>query len=160
MNDASNLVAGMSETDIRDNEERLHVQLMKYSDAVAVVQSVWIYGADGHTLVSSRVHPPPPQDFSDRDFFQAHVEADAGTYYGRVYSSEYNGEPFFTVSKQLMHDDTFIGVLEVSVLPSNFFRFFSALAYTQGLQYALLRDDGMFLAPRPMRPTAKPAVFS
>jgi two-component system NtrC family sensor kinase len=156
MNDASNLVAGMSETDISDNEERLHLQLMKYSDAVAVVQSIWIYGIDGHTLVSSRVHPPPPQNFADRDFFQAHVVADAGAYYGQVYSSEYNGEPFFTVSKQLMRGDTSIGVLEVSVLPSNFFRFFSALAYTQGLQYALLRDDGLFLARYPVAPAGTP----
>jgi two-component system, NtrC family, sensor kinase len=156
MSDVSELVAGMSGADIRDNEERLHLQFKKYADAVAVVQSIWIYGADGRTLVSSRVHPPPPQSFADRDFFQAHVKADIGTHYGQVYSSEYNGEPFFTVSRRLMRDDTFIGVLEVSVLPSNFFRFFSALAFTQGLQYALLREDGVFLARYPAAPAGTP----
>ena len=36
------------------------------------------------------------------------------------------------------------GVLEVSVLPINFFKFFAALAYTRGLQYALVRQDGLF----------------
>jgi two-component system NtrC family sensor kinase len=152
MNDATDLVAGMSEADLRDNEERLHLQLKKYATAVSTVQSIWIYGADGRTLVSSRVHPPPPQSFTDRDFFQVHTQADVGIHYGQVYSSEYNGEPFFTVSKRLKRDDTFIGVLEVSVLPSNFFRFFSALAYTQGLQYALLREDGLFLARYPVAP--------
>ena len=38
------------------------------------------------------------------------------------------------------------------MLPSNFFRFFSTLAYSQGLQYALLRNDGLFLARYPVAP--------
>ena len=50
-------------------------------------------------------------------------------------------------------DGAFMGVLEASVLPSNFFRFFSTLAYTQGLQYALIRNDGLFLARYPEAPT-------
>jgi signal transduction histidine kinase len=156
MSDASDLVAGMSGADINDNRERLHLQLKRYTDAVAVVQSVWIYDADGRTLVSSRVHPPPPQSFADRDFFQAHVGADVGIHYGQVYNSEFNGEPFFTVSKRLKREDTFVGVLEVSVLPSNFFRFFSVLAFNQGLQYALLREDGLFLARYPLAPAGAP----
>jgi hypothetical protein len=45
MSDASDLVAGMSGADINDNRERLHLQLKRYTDAVAVVQSVWIYDA-------------------------------------------------------------------------------------------------------------------
>jgi two-component system, NtrC family, sensor kinase len=152
MSNASDLVAGLSVEQIRDSEERLHRQFRKYSESVALVQSIWIYGADGHALVSSRAHPAPAQSFADRDFFQAHVNADAGEYYGQVYNSEFNGEPFFTVSKRLTIGDTFIGVLEVSVLPSNFFRFFSAMAFTQGLQYALLREDGLFLARYPVVP--------
>jgi two-component system NtrC family sensor kinase len=152
MSNASDLVAEMSGADIRDNQEQLHQQLKKYSDAVAVVQSIWIYGTDGRTLVSSMVHPAPPQSFADRDFFAANLNAEAGIHYGQVYDSPFNGEPFFTVSKRLMHGDSFIGVLEVSVLPSNFFRFFSALAFTQGLQYALLREDGLFLARYPAVP--------
>jgi two-component system, NtrC family, sensor kinase len=160
MSDASDLVAGMSGADIHDNRERLHLQLKKYTDAIAVVQSVWIYDADGRTLVSSRVHPPPPQSFADRDFFQVHVGADVGVYYGQVYNSAFNGEPFFTVSKRLMRENTFVGVLEISVLPSNFFRFFSALAFDQGLQYALLREDGLFLARYPLAPTGAPDRFA
>jgi two-component system NtrC family sensor kinase len=37
-------------------------------------------------------------------------------------------------------------------LPSNFFRFYSALAYTEGLQYGLIREDGTFLARYPVAP--------
>ena len=156
MTDAADAVAGMSAADIHNSADRLHSQLKKYSDAVAAVQSIWIYDTEGRTLVSSRIHPPPPKSFADRDFIQAHVNANVGIHYGQVYNSEFNGEPFFTVSKRLMRDDTFIGVLEVSVLPSNFFRFFSALAFAQGLQYALLREDGVFLARYPVVPTGAP----
>src|SRR5450432_1524995 len=49
---ALDLVAGMSETDIRQNEERLHLQFKKYSDAVTIVQSIWIYDTDGHAIVT------------------------------------------------------------------------------------------------------------
>jgi two-component system NtrC family sensor kinase len=156
MSDASDLVANFSAADLRDNADRLHLQLKKYSINVPVIQSIWIYDTNGHTLVSSRIHPPPPNSFADRDFIKAHLGADVGIHYGQVYTSEFNGEPFFTVSKRLMRGDTFVGVLEVSVLPSNFFRFFSVLAFDHGLQYALLREDGFFLARYPLAPAGAP----
>ncbi len=156
MSNVLDLIAGMSEADIQANEERLHLQLKKYSDMVAVVQSIWIYGTDGHTLVTSRLHPPPAQSFSDRDFFKVHVDDNVGIYYGQVYTSSFNGEPYFTVSKRIVRDGVFTGVLEVSIRPSIFFRFFSALAYEQGLQYALVREDGLFLARYPTVPPGAP----
>jgi two-component system, NtrC family, sensor kinase len=152
MDNASQQVAGMSSESIRQNGERLYQRFKKYADAVAVVQSIWIYGADGRTLVSSSVFPPPPQSYADRDYFSAHVKEDVGVFFGQVYPSSFNGEPFFTISQRLPYDGTFLGVLEVSVLPSNFFKFYSALAYTRGLQYALLREDGLFLARYPAVP--------
>jgi two-component system NtrC family sensor kinase len=149
MNHAAEAVAGMTAGDIRDNEVRLHLQLEKSADAIAVVQSIWIYGVDGRTLVSSKAYPAPPTSFFERDFIQAHLGADVGTFYGQVYGSSFDGEPFFTVSRRLVHDGQFIGIIEVSVLPSNFFKFYSALANSAGLQYALLRSDGLFLARYP-----------
>jgi two-component system, NtrC family, sensor kinase len=83
----------------------------------------------------------------------AHVKENIGTYYGKVYNSTFNGLPFFTVSRRITHDGAFAGVLELSVLPSNFFRFYSTLAYTEGLQYGLIREDGTFLARYPLAPT-------
>src|SRR3954470_12252740 len=89
---ANELISGMSDQDIRNNEERLHLQFKKLADAVAIVQSIWIYGKDGRALVSSSAHPPPLQSYSDRDFYRAHVNADIGTYYGQVYNSQFNGQ--------------------------------------------------------------------
>jgi two-component system, NtrC family, sensor kinase len=156
LDNASELVSGMSDEDIRKDEERLHHQFKKLAGAVSVVQSIWIYDKEGRPLVSSWLHPPPSQSFSERDFFLAHVNSDIGTYYGQVYSSQFDAQSFFTASRRLTRDGAFTGVLEVSVLPSNFFRFFSSLAYTQGLQYALLRDDGIFLVRYPVAPAGAP----
>jgi two-component system NtrC family sensor kinase len=152
LDNANDLIADMSDADIRRDAERLHNQFKKYASTVPMVQSVWIYDKDGKAIVSSRAHPPPAQSFADRDFYLAHVANEVGTYYGQVYKSSFNNQPFFTVSRRLTRDGVFMGVLEVSVLPSNFFRFFSTLAYTEGLQYAMLRSDGTFLARYPVAP--------
>jgi two-component system, NtrC family, sensor kinase len=153
---ASDLVAGMSDTDIRKNEPELQPALKKLVSEIAAIQSIWIYDNEGNVLVSSWIHPPPGYNFSDRDFFQAHLKAGSGTYYGQVNKSLFNAQPFFTVSRRLEHGADFLGVIEASVLPSNFFHFFSTLAYTEGLQYGLIRNDGLMLARYPAAPPEAP----
>ena len=152
LNNVGDLVAGMSDSDIREDGDRLHAALKKLVSQIPVIQSIWIYGKEGQALASSWVNPPPDRDFSDRDYIQAHVQADVGTYYGQVHPSLFNAQPFFTVSKRLERNGALIGILEVSVLPSNFFQFFSTLASTGGQQYALIRSDGLMLARYPVAP--------
>ncbi len=150
---ATELISGLSESDISAKEAQLHELFKKLVDEVTAVQSVWVYGKDGRALATSAVHPPPQtQRYSDRDYFAAHVDADPGIYYGQVQESRFDGEPYFAVSKRLTHDGAFLGVLEASVLPGTFERFFATMAYGAGLQYALLRDDGTFLARYPASP--------
>jgi two-component system NtrC family sensor kinase len=151
LNDVQDEIAELSYSGISRNEERLHYFFKKLVTSVPEVQSVWIYDKDGRALVTSTVHPPPDtQRYSERDFFQAHVKDDVGTYFGEIYNSQFNGQPFFAVSRRLTRDGEFAGVLQASVLPSSFFRFYSKLAYTTGLQYALLREDGVFLVRFPV----------
>ena len=154
MNAAVEAVADLSAEDIEKNEGRLHTRLKVLADSVEVVQSIWIFRPDGRTLVTSRLSPAPPQTFADRDFISAHVEKDVGTYIGQVYSSSVGGEPYFTLGKRLVRNGEFIGIVEMSVLPSSFYRFFTALAYSRGLQYALVRADGVFLVRYPKAPQA------
>jgi signal transduction histidine kinase/CheY-like chemotaxis protein len=153
---AGDLVAGMSTAEISGHEQALHLRLERLSNSIRALQSIWIYGTDGRPLVTSWIDPPPEISFADRDFIRAHLAGPPRTYYGRVYRPAPNVDPFFTVSRRLEHDGNFIGVLEASVLSSNFFRFFSQLAYTQGVQYALLREDGTFLVRYPAVPAGAP----
>ena len=153
LDNATELLSGLSESDIAAKEGQLHELFKKLAEEVTAVQSVWVYGKDGRAVATSTVHPPPQTErYSDRDYFAAHVDADPGIFYGQVQESRFNGEPYFAVSKRLTHDGAFSGVLEASVLPSTFERFFATMAYSAGLQYALLRDDGTFLARYPAPP--------
>jgi two-component system, NtrC family, sensor kinase len=152
LDDASEIVAGMSASDIRGNEARLYDRLKKLVTQVPLAQSIWIYDSSGDVLVSTMVQPPPSHNFADRDFIRAHAANDVGTYYGRVYQPLFGPQPFFTVSRRLARDGSFEGVIEISVPPSNFFQFFATMAYAKGLQYALVREDGYILARYPAAP--------
>jgi signal transduction histidine kinase len=156
LNSVKDLVADMSADDIRRDQKRLHQLLLKLDAQIPLIQSIWIYDPDGRPLVTSWMDPAPNESYADRDFIRAHAASDAEPYYGQVYESRFGAEPFFTVSDRIVHDGAFIGVLEISVLPSNFFHFFSTLAYTPGQQFSLLRADGMFLARYPMAPPGAP----
>jgi two-component system, NtrC family, sensor kinase len=157
LNSVKDLIVGMSAGDIRNDEKRLHLLLQKLDAQIPLIQSIWIYDKDGRTLVSSRAEPAPEDSIAGRDFFRAHLNGDGGTYYGQVYESRFGAQPFFTVSQGLVHDGAFLGVLEVSVLPSNFFQFFSTLAYAEEQQFSLIRGDGLFLARYPLAPPGAPA---
>ena len=156
LNSVKDLVADMSADDIRRDEKHLHLLLQKLDAQIPLIQSIWIYDKDGRPLVSSWIEPAPRESFADRDFFRAHLGGDDGTYYGQVYESRFGAQPFFTVSQRLVHDGAFMGVLEISVLPSNFFHFFATLAYAEGQQFSLIRNDGLFLARYPMAPAGAP----
>jgi signal transduction histidine kinase len=156
LNSVKDLVADMSADDIRQDEKRLHLLLQKLDAQIPLIQSIWIYDKDGRSLVSSWMEPVPDQSFAGRDFIRAHLAGNDGTYYGQVYESRFGAQPFFTVSQRLIHDGAFIGVLEISVLPSNFFHFFATLAYAEGQQFSLIRNDGLFLARYPIAPQGAP----
>jgi signal transduction histidine kinase/CheY-like chemotaxis protein len=156
MRRAAELVAGMDADDIRANEERLHDRFGDLANAVASVQSIWVFTPDGHALATSSRHPPPARSFADRDFITGPLRSGGSIYYGRVYPSSFGAEPFFTVSRPLVENGSVVAILEVSVLPSNFFQFYSTLAYAQGLLYALIRSDGTFLARYPKVPLDAP----
>ena len=149
---AAELISGLDEATISSNEQQLNEKFSRLAAAVGIVQSVWVYAPNGEVLATSFMHPPPKQNFSDRDFVVETLKNRGNLYYGKVYLSSFGAEPFFTVSRSLLADEVAVSILEVSVLPSNFFRFYSALANANGLQYALIRDDGTFLARYPKVP--------
>jgi two-component system, NtrC family, sensor kinase len=156
LNSVKDLVADMSADDIRRDEKHLHLLLQKLDAQIPLIQSIWIYDKDGRPLVCSWMEPAPDESFIGRDFIRAHLGSDNGTFYGQVYESRFGAQPFFTVSQRLVRDGAFMGVLEISVLPSNFFHFFATLAYAEGQQFSLIRNDGLFLARYPMAPPGAP----
>jgi signal transduction histidine kinase len=146
-----NMVAGLSEADIRANEERLHMRLRQIQGALPEVQSIWIFGPTGHPQVITRDYPAPyAEDFAALDYFAAPRDGPAGAYIGGIHQSVSGGQPYFTFDRARRDaSGKFIGVIEMSLLPSDFSRFYSHMLSGEGLQFALVRDDGVMLARFP-----------
>ena len=146
-----NMLAGLSEADIRADEERLHVRLRQIQSSLPEVQSIWVFGPTGHPQVITRDYPAPyAEDFAALDYFAVPRDGPPGVYIGGIHQSVSGGQPYFTFNRA-RHDaqGKFIGVIEMSLLPSDFSRFYSHLLSGEGLQFALVRDDGVMLARYP-----------
>jgi signal transduction histidine kinase len=146
-----NMLAGLSDTDIRANEERLHTRLRQIQSTLPEVQSFWVFGPTGHPQVITRDYPAPyAEDFAALDYFAVSRDGRPGVYIGGIHQSVSGGQPYFTFNRA-RHDaqGKFFGVIEISLLPSDFSRFYSHLLSGEGLQFALVRDDGVMLARYP-----------
>ncbi len=146
-----NMLVGLSEAEIRAYEERLHMRLRQIQAALPEVQSIWIFGPTGHPQVITRDYPAPyAEDFAALDYFTVPRDGPPGVYIGGIHQSVSGGQPYFTFNRA-RHDagGNFIGVIEMSLLPGNFSRFYSHLLSGEGLQFALVRDNGVMLARYP-----------
>src|SRR5580692_1979151 len=146
-----NMLAGLSDAEIRANEERLHMRLRQIQSALPEVQSIWIFGPTGHPQVITRDFPAPyAEDYATLDYFAVPRDSPAGVYIGGIHQSVSGGQPYVTFNRA-RHDaqGSFVGVIEMSLLPSDFSRFYSHLLSGEGLQFALVRDDGVMLARYP-----------
>ena len=82
LSEIAEIVSDLPDAGIASREPALHLRLKDLVATLPQVKSTWIFDAKGRALVNSLVSPPPEIDFSDRDYFKAHVAADIGTHIG------------------------------------------------------------------------------
>jgi two-component system NtrC family sensor kinase len=146
------IVHDMPETAIIAQQAELHGRLRRIAEGSAQIKSLWIFDRNGRALVNSLSYPADATNFSDRDYFAAHVEKDIGTFVGKVLRPRppYGGAPFFGVSRRrLSIDGGFAGVIQASVLPEYFEGFYEKLAREPGEYASIVREDGTLLARYP-----------
>ncbi|MBI5130128.1 MAG: response regulator [Rhodopseudomonas palustris] len=146
------IIRGMTDDQIRASEGVLHERLKRLADSSEQIKSMWIFDKNGRTLVNSLLDPSSPADFSDRDYFKAHVGNDIGLFVGRTLKprAPYGGAPFFGVSvRRTAADGSFAGVIQTSVLPDYFEGFYAKVGREAGSYAALVREDGAILARFP-----------
>src|SRR5436305_3966812 len=146
------VVRDMPDERIKANEETLHRRFERLADGSEQIKSLWIFDRNGHALVNSLAYPAPGIDFSDRDYFKAHVAQDIGVYIGEVLKprAPYGGAPFFGVSRRRSSaDGSFNGVIQASLLPEYFTGFYEKISREPGSYASLIRDDGLILARYP-----------
>jgi two-component system NtrC family sensor kinase len=150
--EVNEVVRDMSDERIAANEENLHRRFERLADSSEQIKSVWIFDRYGHALVNSLTYPAPSIDFSDRDYFKAHIDRDIGIYVGEVLRPRppYGGAPFFGVSRRRSSPDgSFNGVIQASILPEYFSGFYAKIGRDAGSYASLIREDGLILARYP-----------
>src|SRR5438105_7223101 len=152
LSEMAEIVRDVPDADIVAREQLVHLRLKQLVASLPQVKSAWIFDAKGHALVNSLVVPAPEIDFSDRDYFNAHVAGDIGTYIGEALKPRppYQGAAFFGVSRRRPSEDgSFAGVLQTSVLPEYFENYYARIGREPGSFFAVGRADGTVLARFP-----------
>ena len=153
LSEINEIIRGVPDADIKSREAALHSRLQRLADSLPQMKSMWIFDAKGHALVNSLVLPAPEIDFSDRNYFKAHVERDIGIFISEALKPRppYQGAAFFGVSRRRQTDDgSFAGVIQASVLPEYFENFYARIAHDAGSFFALGLTDGTVLARFPV----------
>jgi two-component system NtrC family sensor kinase len=144
------LLGNRSAAEIARDEPQLHSELVTIKAALPEVQSVWIFGPDGRPQVITRESPPPTLFYGDQDYFTGPQEHPDRPYVGRLHSSVSGGKPYFTLGRARYDPNgNFAGVIEMSLVPSDFSRFYGELTSSPGIGFALLLEDGTILARYP-----------
>jgi signal transduction histidine kinase/CheY-like chemotaxis protein len=150
------LVGDMSDQEIKASEQTLHLKLAALDKALNTVDAILIVDKTGHVLVSSATFPTGNDVVvSDRDYFQAQVERDAGTYIGAILKPRVrrNADTFFGVSRRRPpRDGEFAGIFVVAVAPKVFAEFYDRLAGQTAASFTLVRRDGVILVRHPDPP--------
>src|SRR5438270_5498830 len=152
LSEINEIIRGISDQDVISREPALHLRLKQLAESLPQMKSAWIFDAQGHALVNSLASPPPAVDFSDRDYFKAHIDTDIGMFIGNTLTPRvpYQGAAFFSVSRRRLTDDgSFAGVIQASVLPEYFENFYARIGSDPGSFFALGLTDGTVLARFP-----------
>jgi two-component system, NtrC family, sensor kinase len=145
------LLGTRSGIEIENDQARLHDRLDLIASKLPEVQSIWVFDRFGLPQATSTHYPAPVlPDYGNDPYFRVPEGGYLGIYIGGHQESRSGGQPFFPVSRGRRDAaGAFQGVIEISVLPSAFAEFYSRLVSTPGLQYALIRDDGLILTRYP-----------
>jgi len=153
LSEINEMVRGIPDEAIRSREQALHLRLKQLVDSLPQMKSAWIFDARGHALVNSMAYPAPAVDFSDRDYFKAHIAKEIGTFIGDALTprAPYQGAVFFSVSRRRQNEDgSFAGVVQASVLPEYFENFYARIGRDPGSFFALGLTDGTVVARFPV----------
>ena len=146
------LVEHTPAADLRIKGRDLHDKLKAMADDLPQVQGLFINGADGHMIASSRVFPTPLTiDFSDREWFQAHRRGSGRVFVTEQLRSRSTGEAAFDMSTRWnLPSGEFAGVVNVSLRPEYLTEFWAQIgALTEGIRIAVIREDGRLVARWP-----------
>ncbi len=148
------LVDDLNDSEIRQNEAKLHEQLQHLTRRLPQVEDVFILDKDGRPLVAANVFPIPPNvSAADRPYFIAHRDGAEARYVSETFRSRIKSSDIFQYSeRRLRADGGFDGVVLVAIPPAYFNKLFEQAAGVDNYTTSLVRADGELLARYPVSP--------
>lgn len=153
LSELNEIVRDRSDDELRAKSDAMSARLRQLTNALPQLKSAWVFDDKGRALVNSLDLALPHIDFSDRDYYKAHMAGDVGTFIGANLTPRppYQGAPFFGVSRRRTSiDGTFTGVVQASVFPEYFEKFYARIGRAPGSFFALGLIDGSILARYPV----------
>jgi two-component system NtrC family sensor kinase len=142
-------ISGMSWDEVA-RSEGLYEYLKGVVNRVGEISSIWLIDKEGRHRASSFEFPIPPVDVSDRDYFRAEKQSDAGTFIGQPSIGKATGTPFFAVARRRSAPaDAFDGIVSAAIEPDFFNRFYKGIVPEPNRAIVLVRADGSVLARDP-----------
>jgi two-component system NtrC family sensor kinase len=153
LDQANQRLRDLDEETIRTSRP-LWEEIRKIQAAAPQIGSLFVIAADGSLPLTTREFPSPPVSFSDRDYFIAHKDRDAGFFIGRGYIGRISEAPIFNFSiRRNRPEGTFNGVIGSSGNVDYFHNFYKTLGNAADeFTVVLLRSDGEILARYPTLP--------
>jgi two-component system, NtrC family, sensor kinase len=153
IDEVNDIVQALSDEGIKGDERRLHSRLEQIANSIPEFGAIWVLARDGRLVVSSSLFPVSRTlDFSDYDYFKAHLSGNDRTFVSDVPPPDAPGvgNYVFSLSKRrLSSDGNFAGVTMITLRRNSFEDLYAQIGSSAGSYYAMIRDDGAYLARFP-----------
>ncbi|PWC82768.1 histidine kinase [Azospirillum sp. TSH100] len=110
-------------------------------ESLPEIAALWVDGPAGDAVLTSRQFPTPRVTAADRSFFKVHLD---GTEFhvGERITGRVTGTEFFTVSRSIMLEGRFQGVVHANVDLDYYRQLYDGLDLGGGSAIAVYRSDG------------------
>ena len=148
------LIDDMNDSEIRQNEAKLHEQLQHLIRRLPQVEDVFIVDKEGRPLVAANVFPIPANvTAADRPYFIAHRDGNELRFVSETFRSRIKGNDIFQYSERRQGaDGGFDGIVLVAIPPAYFSKLFEQASGADNYTTSLVRADGELLARHPASP--------
>ncbi|CAO3407613.1 response regulator [Azospirillum largimobile] len=124
-----------------DTNREAWITVRDMVDALPEIAALWIHGPNGDNVLSSRQFPVPHDNVSDRSYFQVHRDG-AEFHVGERITGRLTGSQSFTVSRPVLQDGRFQGVVHANIDLDYYHQLYESLDLGAGSAVAVYRTDG------------------
>jgi signal transduction histidine kinase len=148
-------VASPEEFERRVAGPEIYERLLEKLTGAPQINSVGMIAADGRLINTTRYHPIPPIDLSDRAYVRAMVDDPSLTMHiSESLSNRADGSwSVFRVRQIRASDGNLLGIVAGAASIERFEDFYRTIALQPGTAFSLLRSDGTLIARYPVMRT-------